>query len=97
MTTGLYAGISAADLGYEPDLPVATCPKCGGLIYRRNNPPRGLICTGCGDVYNDMAEVTAAQEEALMWEYYESENDQRDEDSSGYADTVAEGLERWTR
>ena len=94
MTTGLYAGISAADLGYEPDLPVATCPKCGGLIYRRNNPPRGLICTGCGDVYNDIAEVTAAQE-AAMWEYYE--DDQRDEDTSGYADAVAEGLERWTR
>jgi hypothetical protein len=40
MTTGLYAGISAADLGHEPDLPVATCPKCGGLIYRRNSAPR---------------------------------------------------------
>ena len=96
MTYGLYSGIGAADLGYEPDLPVATCPKCGGLIYRRNNPPRGLICTGCGDVYNDMAEVTAAQE-AAMWEYYESENDQRDEDEDGHGNTVAAGLERWTR
>jgi len=94
MTYGLYSGISAADLGYEPDLPVATCPKCGGLIYRRQNPPRGLICTGCGDVYNDMAEIVAAQEDA-MWAYYD--DDQRDEDSSGYADAVAEGLERWTR
>ena len=96
MTYGLYSGISAADLGYEPDLPVATCPKCGGLIYRRQNPPRGLICTGCGDVYNDMAEIVAAQEEAVMWAYYD-EDDQRDEDSSSYADAVAEGLERWTR
>jgi hypothetical protein len=98
MTTGLYAGISAADLGYEPDLPVATCPKCGGLIYRRQCPPRGLICSGCLDVYNDIAEVTAAQEEALMWEYYyESEDDQRDEDEDGHGDTVAAGLERWAR
>ena len=95
MTYGLYSGISAADLGYEPDLPVATCPKCGGLIYRRQNPPRGLICTGCGDVYNDMAEIVAAQEDA-MWAYYD-EDDQRDEDGSSYADAVAEGLERWTR
>ena len=94
MTYGIYSGISAADLGYEPDLPVATCPKCGGEIYRRQRPPRGLICSGCGDVYNDMAEVTAAQE-AAMWAYYE--DDQRDEDSRGYADAVAEGLERWTR
>ena len=59
MTYGIYSGISAADLGYEPDLPVATCPKCDGAIMRRQNPPRGLICSGCGDVYNDMAEVTA--------------------------------------
>jgi hypothetical protein len=37
-----------------------------------------------------------AAQEAAMWEYYEGD-DQRDEDSSSYADAVAEGLERWTR
>ena len=95
MTYGLYSGISADDLGHEPDEPVATCPKCGGEIYRRQCPPRGLICSRCGDVYNDMAEIVAAQE-AAMWAYYD-EDDQRDEDSSSYADAVAVGLERWTR
>ena len=96
MATGLYAGISAADLGYEPDLPVATCPKCDGLIYRRQNPPRGLICTGCGMDYNDIDEIDTARAfyEAILWD---DDDDQRDEDSSSYAKAAAEGLERWTR
>jgi len=95
MTYGLYVGISATDLGHEPDAPVATCPKCDGAIMRRNNPPRGLICTGCGMVYNDMADIDAATAyyEALMWD----EDGQRDEDEDGYNDTVAAGLERWMR
>ena len=96
MTYGIYSGISAADLGYEPDLPVATCPKCDGLISRRQNPPRGLICTGCGMDYNDIDEIDTARAfyEAILWD---DDDDQRDEDSSSYADAVAEGLERWTR
>lgn len=94
MTYGLYSGISAIDLGHEPDEPVATCPKCGGEIYRRQCPPRGLICANCGMVYNDMADIDAATAyyEAMLWD-----DDQRDEDEHGYCDTVAEGLERWTR
>ena len=95
MTTGIYSGISAADLGHEPDAPVATCPKCDGAIMRRNNPPRGLVCISCGMVYGGMADIDEATlyYESLMWDGY----DQRDEDASGYADTVAEGLTRWTR
>lgn len=90
MTTGIYAGISAADLGYEPAMPVATCPKCDGEVWPRQCPPRGLICSGCRDVYSDMAEVDAARAyyEGLLWDEY----DQRDEDE--HADAVAEGLER---
>lgn len=95
MTYGMYSGISAIDLGHEPDEPVATCPKCDGAVMHRNNPPRGLICADCGMVYNDIADIDAATlyYEALMMDEY----DQLAEDSSGYADAVAEGLERWTR
>ena len=95
MTTGIYSGISAADLGHEPDAPVATCPKCDGAVMRRNNPPRGLVCISCGMVYGGMADIDEATlyYESLMWNEY----DQHDEDASGYADAVAEGLERWTR
>ncbi len=95
MTTGIYSGISAADLGHEPDAPVATCPKCDGAVMRRNNPPRGLVCISCGMVYGGMADIDEATlyYESLMWDGY----DQRDEDASGHADTVAAGLERWTR
>ena len=95
MTTGIYSGISAADLGHEPDAPVATCPKCDGAVMRRNNPPRGLVCISCGMVYGGMADIDEATlyYESLMWDEY----DQREEDASAYAGTVAEGLERWTR
>lgn len=87
MTYGLYAGISAADLGYEPDLPVATCPKCDGAVYiaRRG---RGLICSVCHEVYSDLADIAIAEAYYL---------EQWDEMQSGYAGTVAEGLERWQR
>lgn len=70
MTYGLYAGISAADLGYEPDLPVATCPKCDGEVWHRQCPPRGLICDGCGIVYNDVADIEAATAyyEGILWD-----------------------------
>ena len=88
MTYGLYAGISAADLGHEPDEPVATCSACDGPVYRRNNPPHGLICSECGEVYTDTDDIaTAAAYDLEQWE----------EMQSGYCDTVAEGLERWTR
>ena len=95
MTYGLYAGISAADLGHEPDEPVATCPKCDGAIMRRNRPPRGLICIGCWMVYNDMADIDAATAyyEALMLDEY----DQRDEDEAGYNGEVARILARQGR
>ncbi len=95
MTTGIYSGISAADLGHEPDAPVATCPKCDGAVMRRNNPPRGLVCISCGMVYGGMADIDEATlyYESLMWDEY----DQREEDASGYADTVGAGLERWQR
>ena len=70
MTTGIYSGISAADLGHEPDAPVATCPKCDGAVMRRNNPPRGLVCISCGMVYGGMADIDEATlyYESLMWE-----------------------------
>ena len=92
MTTGIYSGISAADLGHEPDAPVATYPKCDGAVMRRNNPPRGLVCISCGMVYGGMADIDEATlyYESLMWDEY----DQREEDASGYADTVGAGLER---
>ena len=95
MTTGIYSGISAADLGHEPDAPVATCPKCDGAVMRRNNPPRGLVCISCGMVYGGMADIDEATlyYESLMWDEY----DQREEDASGYADTVGAGLGRWMR
>ena len=88
MTTGIYSGISAADLGYEPDLPVCDCPKCDGKVYRRNNPPHGLICSECHEVYSDLADIAIAEAYYL---------EQWDEMQSGYADTVADGLERWQR
>ena len=87
MTYGLYAGISAADLGYEPDLPVCDCPKCDGAVYiaRRG---RGLICSVCLMEYDSMADIATAEAYYL---------EQWDEMQSGYAGTVAEGLERWQR
>ena len=99
MTYGLYAGISAADLGYEPDLPVCDCPKCDGKVYRRNNPPHGLICSECHEVYSDLADIATAEAYYLVqWdEAQPGSGDQRDEDESGYNATVAEGLTRWTR
>ena len=33
----------------------------------------------------------------LSGDWHGDDDDQRNEDASGYADTVAEGLERWTR
>ncbi len=33
----------------------------------------------------------------LSGDWHGDDDDQRDEDASGYADTVAAGLERWTR
>ena len=33
----------------------------------------------------------------LSGDWHGDDDDQRDEDASGYADAVAEGLERWTR
>ena len=33
----------------------------------------------------------------LAGDWHADEDDQRDEDSSSYADAVAEGLERWAR
>ena len=97
----------------EPDpLPSWTnepCPFCGQLIQWDDDQ---LFCAPClrtwagwDDVRFDRHEVkyaarkaaqVAAQEAAMREEYYEGE-DQRDEDSSSYADAVAEGLERWTR
>ena len=96
----------------EPDdLPIQTdspCPFCGQWVEWNGDQ---LYCEPCSRVWPDFAELTfdgwvakakarkaahVAAEEAVMWAYYE-EDDQRDEDSSGYADAVAEGLERWTR
>ena len=73
MTYGLYAGISAANLGWEQDAPVATCPSCDGQIYRRNNPPLGLICSVCHEVYNDLDNVaTAAAYYLELWDEAQS-------------------------
>ena len=96
----------------EPDpLPSWTnepCPFCGRFIQWDGDQ---LFCAPCLRTWTDWSDVRfdrhevryaarkAAQraaEEAAMWEYYEGD-DQRDEDSSSYADAVAEGLERWTR
>ncbi len=89
----------------EPDdLPRWTnepCPFCGQRIQWDGDQ---LFCAPClrtwadwSDVRFDRYEVKRAArkaaEEAAMWNEY----DQRDEDGSGYADTVAAGLERWTR
>jgi len=50
--------------------------------------PHGLICSECGEVYTDTDDIaTAAAYYLEQWE----------EMQSGYCDTVAEGLERWTR
>ena len=97
MTYGLYAGISDRDRGNEPPESVCNCPECGGEVYRRNNPPRGLICSECLRVYNDMADIAKAEAYYLALWGEMNGDDQRDEDGSGYADAVAEGLERWTR
>ena len=96
----------------EPDpMPQWTnepCPFCGQLIQWDGDQ---LFCAPClrtwagwDDVRLDRHEVKraarkaaqVATEEAAMWAYYE-EASQRDEDSSSYADAVAEGLERWQR
>ena len=94
MTTGIYAGISPTDLGYEPDLPVATCPKCDGAVSNARRG-RGLICSVCLMEYDSMSDLTEATAyyEGLLWDEY----DQRAEDEHAYADTVGEGLERWQR
>ena len=86
------------------------CPFCGQLIQWDGDQ---LFCAPClrtwagwDDVRFDRHEVRyaarkaalKAAEEALMWEeYYNSDNDQRDEDEDGHGDTVAAGLVRWTR
>jgi uncharacterized Zn finger protein (UPF0148 family) len=82
------------------------CPFCGNLIQWDGDQ---LFCAPCQRTWCDWEDVRfdryevkyaarKAAEDAAMWAaYYESENDQRDEDGSGYADAVAEGLERWTR
>jgi hypothetical protein len=86
------------------------CPFCGQRIQWDGDQ---LFCAPClrtwagwDDVRFDRHEVRYAErkaaqvaaEEALMWEYYyEGDNDQRDEDEDGHGNTVAVGLERWTR
>ena len=82
------------------------CPYCGEFIQWDGGQ---LFCAPCQrtwagweDVRFDRHEVKyaarkaaqATDDEAAMWAYYE---DQQDEDESGYNDTVAAGLERWTR
>lgn len=89
----------------EPDdLPSRTnepCPFCGQLIQWDGDH---LYCEPCQRTWTDWSDVRfdryevkraarKAAEEAAMWNEY----NQRDEDSSGHADTVAAGLERWTR
>ena len=98
MTTGIYSGISAADLGHEPDAPTADCPACGDPVYWATWPATGLICSGCLREYSDRAELDRAEAYyRQLWDEMNGDDDQRDEDASGYADTVAAGLERWTR
>ena len=96
MTYGLYAGISARDLGWEPDEPVCKCPKCGGDVYYHHYL-RNYTCSECLEVYGDMDAIYAADQYYLALFAEMNGDDQRDEDASGYADTVAAGLERWTR
>ena len=82
------------------------CPFCGQRIQWDGDQ---LFCAPClrtwagwEDVRFDRHEVKyaarkaaqAAADEDAMWAYYE---DQQGEDESGYNDTVAAGLERWTR
>ena len=89
----------------EPDpLPQWTnepCPFCGRFIQWDGDQ---LFCAPCLRTWTDWSDVRfdryevkraarKAAEEAAMWNEY----DQHDEDASGYADAVAEGLERWTR
>lgn len=80
-----------------------TCPFCGEYIQWDGDQ---LLCTPCLRTWADFHEVRfdrnqvryderkaaqAAAEDAAMWAYY---NAQQDEDESGYADAVADGLER---
>ena len=51
-------------------------------------PASGLICSECHEVYSDLADIAIAEAYYL---------EQWDEMQSGYADTVADGLERWQR
>ena len=89
----------------EPDdLPQWTnepCPFCGQRIQWDGDQ---LFCAPCLRTWPDFSDLRfdryevkraarKAAEEAAMWNEY----DQHDEDASGYADTVAAGLERWTR
>ena len=94
----------------EPDdLPRWTnehCPFCGEFIQWDGGQ---LFCAPCQRTWCDWEDVRfdrhevkyaarkaaqAAADEDAMWAYYE---DQQGEDESGYNDTVAAGLERWTR
>lgn len=81
----------------EPDeLPIQTdqpCPFCGQLVEWNGI---GLYCEPCRrswpgfeDLRLDRSNVRYAAQKAAQA--------QRDEDSDAYADTVAAGLERWTR
>ena len=86
------------------------CPFCGKFIQWDGDQ---LFCAPCQRTWTDWSDVRfdrhevryaarkaaqVAAEEALMWEeYYESEDDQRDEDEDGHGNTVAAGLVRWTR
>ena len=81
----------------EPDeLPIQTdeaCPFCGALVEWNGI---GLYCEPCRRSWPDFHElrydrnnVRYAATRAFMT--------QRDEDSDAYADTVGEGLARWTR
>lgn len=81
MTYGLYAGISAADLGWEPDEPAHKCPKCDGALYE--DVPGWWLCGDCGESYNGLEDV------ALAEAYY---LEQWDEAQSGPAHPYEEGL-----
>lgn len=97
MTYGLYAGISARDLGWESDRSVSPCPAgCGGRVYWKRQPGvTGLICSGCHAEFASLNAVAEAT--AYYLDCYTGDDIQRDEDESGYSDIVATGLTRVAR
>ena len=82
----------------EPDdLPIQTdevCPFCGRFVEWDGDQ---LYCEPCRRTWPDFHDLRFDRYEVKYQARKAAELTQRDEDANGYADTVAAGLERWTR